>query len=175
LETLARRLVLAYSGSPIEIVRGTVVNVHASRDGSQIDSITLRTDSGDSNAATDGISTATSLKTIATSLFVDCSGPSSISAKMLPAATVGWGPFPRHQYNPLVSYRTAFVTVPEHVREAISRSVPKGDRDYGRWDHMAHVDAFVPTSETGRDGYTVQRVGDCRTFYYCLFLLLTVG
>ena len=166
---------LAYSGSPIEIVRGTVVNVHASRDGSQIESITLRTDSGDSNAATDGISTATSLKTIATSLFVDCSGPSSISAKMLPAATVGWGPFPRRQYDPAVSYRTAFVTVPEHVREAISRSVPKGDIYYGRWDLMNFIDTFAPTSETGRDGYIVQRVGDCRTFYYCLFLSLTVG
>jgi len=136
--------VLAYSGSPIEIVRGTVINIHASRDGSQIDSITLRTDSGDSDPATDGISTVTSVKTIATSLFVDCSGPSSISAKMLPAARVGWGPFPRHQYDPVVSYRTAFVTVPEDVREAISRSVPKGDIDYGRWDRMTTLILLHP-------------------------------
>ena len=41
-ETLARRLVLAYAGSSIVIVQGTVICVCASKDGTEIVSMTLR-------------------------------------------------------------------------------------------------------------------------------------
>jgi hypothetical protein len=126
--------------------------------------VTLRHGIKDDEAKIIHQSTATLVQNIETSLFVDCSGSSSISVKMLPAAGVGWGPFLRHHYDPVVSYRTALVTVPENVREAISRSVPEGDIDCGRWDQMTFIDGFTPTPETGRDSYVVQKVdGDRRT------------
>lgn len=168
LEILTRRLVLAYTGSQIEVVRGTVVGIHASPDGTRIESITWRPSIKDTVV---GVSTATSVETIETSLFVDCSGPSTISAKALPAAEVGWGPFRRYHYNPNVSYRTALVTVPEIVREAISRSVPKEDIDYGRWDRMGLIHVLTPTPETGRELYVVQKVDGDRRALFALFQL----
>jgi hypothetical protein len=167
--------VLAYSGSPIDVVRGTVVNIHPSHDNTRINLISLKASTKDGEATADGLSTATSVETIVMSLFVDCSGSSSISAKMLPIAGVGWSPFPQHHYDPIVSYQTALITVPEHVRGAISCSVPKGDIDYGQWDHMAFIDAFHPTSETGREVYIVQKVdGDHREFIMICFSHLTM-
>lgn len=152
---------LAYTGSPIEVVQGTVISVQASKDGIKIDSINFRPSIKDD--AGKQVSQPL-VQNIETSLFVDCSGPSSISVKMLSAANVGWGPFERHHYNANVSYRTALFTVPENIREAISRSVPEGDIDFGRWDQMALIDAFTPTAETGRELYAVQKVdGDRRT------------
>lgn len=82
---------------------------------------------------------------------------------MLPAAGVGWGPFPRRHYDPMVTYRTAIFTVPECVHAAISYSVPEGDVDYGRWDQMTIIDAFTPTCETGNELYAVQKVDGDRS------------
>lgn len=138
-----------------------MIGVCASEDGTEIESIILRPTIRDE-------STAKSLQTIETSLFVDCSGSSSISVKLLPAAGAGWGPFLRHHYDPRVSYRTALFTVPESVREAISYSVPKGDIDYGRWDQMTLIDAFTPTARTGKELYAVQKVDGDR----CVFIFI---
>lgn len=130
--------------------------MHPSSDGSRIDSVFYRSTNEGHVAIKHNVSS---------SFFVDCSGASSISPKILPAAGAGWGPYPRHQYGPNVSYHSAIVYIPESAREALARSVPHGDLDYGRWDQITFVETFQPTYESDKEFYGIQKVdGNRREF-----------
>lgn len=153
---MIRRLVIEYAHGSVQIVDGAVVGVQASSDGTRIESVSFRP------TAVDTDSPNPPLQTIPASFFADCTGPSSISSKILPAAGVGWGPFPRHQYNPNIQYRTAWIYVPEHARQALSRSVPVDDPDYGRWDRIMMFDVFVPIPQFSNEFYAIQKVDEDR-------------
>jgi len=128
-----------------------VTGVKPSPSGTHIDAVLFRPTSTDSSVEPQSLSTI---------LFADCTGPSAIATKYLPAASASpsWGPFPRHHYNPVLSYTGAISTVPEDATEGLARSVPEGDFDFGRWDQMAMLELFSPTHETGKAGYAIQKV-----------------
>ena len=159
-EALIRRLMKEYTHDSVQILRGAVVGVHPSSDGTMIESVSFRPITGDTVTVD---SPHTPVQTIHASFFADCTGSSSISSKILPAAGVGWGPYPRHQYDPNVQYRAATIYVPQPTREALSRSVPVGDPDYGRWDRTMLFEIFQPIPQFNNEFYGIQKVdGDRR-------------
>ncbi|KAF9520490.1 hypothetical protein BS47DRAFT_1335655 [Hydnum rufescens UP504] len=147
LEALIRRLVIDYAQGSIHIIQGTVIGVRISSDGATIDAVSFRP-----SAETDPV------QTLPAAFFADCSGSSSISSKILPAANQSWGPYPRYHYDPKVNYRTAIVHVPEPSRVALSRAVPILDPDWGRWDRFTFVEAFQPTPQSDNAYYGIQKV-----------------
>ena len=159
-----RRLVLGYiSPDRIQLIHGTVTGVTAASDGTRVESVSFRPASAETtdSSSLESIPVVAPERSLPCSLFVDCSGPSAISFKYLPAASPAWGPYPRHHYNADVSYVTALLDIPSPaVRQALARTVPTDDPDYGRWDMMGIIEVVSPTHQTGKELYALQRVDD---------------
>ena len=153
-----RRLVKDYTQNSLQIIQGTVTGVQSSKDGKRVEFVHYRT-------TADPDSTSASIQSLPTTFFVDCSGPSSISSKILPAAGAGWGPYPRLHYNPNVIYRSGTIQVSDPaVRDALSRTLPIDHPDYGRWDRVSIFEAFAPAPQIIDEFYAIQKVdGDQRT------------
>jgi hypothetical protein len=112
-ERLLRKLTLSYS-SNIQLLCGTVTEVVTTEDGTSIASVRYR-DTG-------GISPA--IHAIDCSLFVDCTGVTSLYTKILPRASDKWGPFPRISYDPKVIYATAMPQLTADNWKALADIIP---------------------------------------------------
>lgn len=138
------------TSSPIEFIQGIVSGVTASDDGKRITDVKVR-------VATDSRS-APDTRSISTTFFVDCSGPTSISAKALPSAGAGWGPYHRNEYRPEVAYSTAIVKVPVAVREKLAQLTPRGELGFSKWDEVNMFDLLFPDSNKCKNQYVIARM-----------------
>ncbi|KAF8337542.1 uncharacterized protein EI90DRAFT_2991901 [Cantharellus anzutake] len=145
IKSLVRRLSIESCGDKLQVIQGTVIGVEASSDGTAIRAVSLRP-------------VSKSTTTIPCVLFVDCSGPSSIGKKLLPAASDKWGPYNRTSYNPKVSYYSTSVKLSHESQEKVSRLLPKHHQEFGRWDACTIFGVFTSTAETGRDLFGYQRI-----------------
>ncbi|KAF8321379.1 uncharacterized protein EI90DRAFT_3079215 [Cantharellus anzutake] len=159
IETLCRRLTIAYCGDRLQVIHGTVTSIEASADKTTIRSVSYRPASEVSTTAPNAIPCT---------LFVDCSGASTIGAKLLPAACEKWGPYDRASYNPNVKYYSTSFSLTPKTQEKVSRALPQDDRSFGRWDTCTVIGAVTPTAETGRDLFMYQRIEGNRLLVgYC--------
>ncbi|KAF8313288.1 uncharacterized protein EI90DRAFT_3294529 [Cantharellus anzutake] len=146
LESLCRRLAIAYCGEKLQVIQGTVTSVESSTDNATISSVSYRPAS------------VTSTTTIPCALFVDCSGSASIGSKLLPLASKKWGPYERISYNPNVRYYSTSIKLLPETQRKVARMLPKNHVDFGRWDTCGVLGAFTPTSATGRSLWGYSRI-----------------
>jgi hypothetical protein len=160
LETLIRRLVLAYAGGSLEILRGTVTGVQPTPDGKSIKSILMRPieDSANVNPNAPEPTKTLPLKTIPCAFFADCSGAAAISPKILSGAGAGWGPYARHHYDANVTYRTAIFPVPKAVQDKLALCLPANDPHHGHWDKVTTFILVCDDHDTGSEMFGFQRV-----------------
>lgn len=162
LEKIIYDLTIAFAGSSLETVHGVVTAVDSSADGKRISSVTVRVPTTDANASGPGSFSKIDIPTV---FFADCSGATTISAKLLSKSNTSWGPFPRNEYRPNFEYSSATVTISKPVQEKLSLLLPKGDPDYGRWDAVMIFDLLWPSFASSRDMYMISKVDNDKRAY----------
>ncbi|KAF8335956.1 uncharacterized protein EI90DRAFT_3152922 [Cantharellus anzutake] len=150
LEKLIRRLVEEYAGPALQVIQGTVTEMHAASDGDSISSITYIPASPPEGSRSITLNAA---------FFSDCSGLASISSKLLSKASPTWGPYRTHEYGCKMFYHTTILPpiTDQSVQEKLSRTLPDHFHTFGRWDAIDMLQSFQPTHVSGRECYIVEK------------------
>ncbi|KAF8328078.1 uncharacterized protein EI90DRAFT_3065502 [Cantharellus anzutake] len=172
LEEVFRELAASYVGDSLEVIQGTVTNLH--------------TPPAPQSASISAVSYRPSMEsaetvTLPCVFFADCSGANAIASKLLPQAAADhskpnstttaivphWGPYTRHSYSPNAVYRCFYVPVKgEKLKSRIAKLVPRNDPNWGNWDELTLLYFQLPMFDVGgcgkgpREGIIIEKVFD---------------
>lgn len=141
-------------GGALEVVQGVVTAVEASADGTHISAVKVRLPD-------------TSVQSITAAFFADCSGPTSISSKIIPSSNPKWGPYPRHEYRPEVGYGAAVMPISKPLQETLTRMTPRGDPDFANWHAVSIFSVVAPEPTRSNQQYMLAKFDEDKSGHIC--------